>query len=123
EDAGEQSDDDALAVAVADDLEMCGVDWLWPGRFARGKFGLIAGLPDMGKGQIAAFIAAAVTAAIELPCHEGSATQGNVLWFNAEDGVRDTVLPRLVAASANPNRAYFGNTPPLGRTAQLFSRL
>src|SRR5262249_12514265 len=53
---GEQSDDDDLAVAVADDLEMCGVDCLWPGRFARGKFGLIAGLPDMGKGQIAAFI-------------------------------------------------------------------
>src|SRR5215831_17911083 len=76
---------------------MCGVDWLWPGRFARGKFGLIAGLPDMGKGQIAAFIAAAVTARIELPCDEGTTPQGNVIWFNAEDDARDTVLPRLVA--------------------------
>jgi hypothetical protein len=86
---------------------MCGVDWLWPGRFARGKFGLVAGLPDMGKGQIAAFIAAAVTAAIELPCDEGNATQGNVIWFNAEDGTRDTVLPRLVAAGADPKRIHF----------------
>src|SRR5262245_4544809 len=44
-------DDDELVIAAADELEMCGVDWLWPGRFARGKFGLIAGLPDMGKGR------------------------------------------------------------------------
>jgi putative DNA primase/helicase len=66
---------DELVIATAADLEMCGVDWLWPGRFARGKFGLIAGLPDMGKGQIAAFIAAAATAALALPCDEGNAPQ------------------------------------------------
>jgi hypothetical protein len=107
--AGDQhnDEDDDLVTDAAANLEMCGVDWLWPGRFARGKFGLIAGLPDMGKGQIAAFIAAAVTAAIELPCDEGSATQGNVIWFNAEDGTRDTVLPRLVAAGADPKRIHF----------------
>ena len=40
-----------------------------------GKFWLIAGLPDYGKGQIAAFIAAAVTAKVELPCDEGNATR------------------------------------------------
>src|SRR5262245_55840082 len=74
--------------AAVADLEMCGIDWLWPSRFAKGKFGLIAGLPDMGKGQIAAFIAAAVTAALELPCDEGSAAQSNIIWFNAEDGLR-----------------------------------
>jgi putative DNA primase/helicase len=88
---------------------MRGVAWLWPGRFARGKIGLVAGLPDMGKGQIAAFIAAAVTAAIELPCDEGVAPQGNVIWFNAEDDARDTVKPRLVAAGADPKRVHFVN--------------
>jgi AAA domain len=89
---------DNLSTEPAADLEMCGIEWLWPGRFARGKFGLIAGLPDQGKGQIAAFLTAAVTANVELPCNEGSTTQGNVIWFNAEDGARDTLLPRLVAA-------------------------
>jgi len=98
-----------LATADAEDLEMCGVEWLWPGRFALGKFGLIAGLPDMGKGQIAAFIAAAVTAAVELPCGEGKTTQGNVIWFNAEDGLQDTVIPRLVAAGADLKRIRFVN--------------
>ena len=121
QDDGKQSDDDDLAVAVANDLEMCGIDWLWPERFARGKFGLIAGLPDMGKGQIASFIAAAVTAAIELPCDEGNATQGNVIWFNAEDGVRDTVLPRLAAAGADPKRIHFVSSARVGGEDKMFS--
>jgi putative DNA primase/helicase len=98
---------DELRIVAAADLEMCGVEWLWPGRFALGKIGLIAGLPDMGKGQIAAFLAAAVTAAIELPCEEGIAPQGNVIWFNAEDDARDTVKPRLVAAGADLKKIYF----------------
>jgi hypothetical protein len=112
---------DELVIATAANLEMCGVDWLWPGRFARGKFGLVAGLPDMGKGQIAAFIAAAVTASIALPCDEGTAPQGNVIWFNAEDGERDTVLPRLIAAGADPKRVHFVNSARIGGEDRTFS--
>jgi putative DNA primase/helicase len=112
---------DELVIATAADLEMCGVDWLWPGRFARGKFGLIAGLPDMGKGQIAAFIAAAATAALALPCDEGNAPQGDVIWFNAEDGERDTMLPRLIAAGADPKRVHFVNGARIGGENKTFS--
>jgi putative DNA primase/helicase len=119
--ADDDDQDDELDTDEAADLEMCGIDWLWPGRFARGKFGLIAGLPDYGKGQIAAFIAAAVTAAIALPCDEGNATQGNVIWFNAEDGARDTVLPRLVAAGADLKRIHFVNGARVGGECKTFS--
>jgi RecA-family ATPase len=100
-------EDDTLTIRAAADLDMCGVEWLWPGRFAMGKIGLIAGLPDYGKGQIACFIAAVVTAEIALPCNEGATPQGNVIWLNAEDDPRDTVLPRLIAAGADPARVYF----------------
>jgi len=110
----EESDESAgadpsgdLRTSRAEDLEMRGITWLWPGRFALGKFGLIAGLPDYGKGQIAAFLAAAATAGIELPCGEGFMPQGNVIWFNAEDSARDTVVPRLVAAGADRKRVHF----------------
>jgi AAA domain/Primase C terminal 2 (PriCT-2) len=113
--------DDELLTTDAADLEMQGIDWLWPGRFARGKFGLIAGLPDMGKGQIAAFITAAVTAAVELPWGEGTAPQGNIIWFNAEDGARDTVLPRLVAAGANLERVKLVNGARVGGEDKSFS--
>jgi hypothetical protein len=123
EQAGEEEveDNDELVLATAANLEMCGVEWLWPGRFARGKFGLVAGLPDMGKGQIAAFIAAAVTASIALPCDEGHAPQGTVIWFNAEDGERDTVLPRLIAAGADPKRVHFVNSARVGGESKSFS--
>jgi putative DNA primase/helicase len=102
-------EDATLRIVTADDLEMLGVDWLWPDRFALGKIGLIAGLPDYGKGQIAAFLAAAVTAAIELPCDEGVTPQGNVIWFNGEDDARDTIVPRLAAAGADRKRVHFVN--------------
>jgi hypothetical protein len=120
-DAATDGEDAALHIVDADDLDMQGLDWLWPGRFARGKFGLIAGLPDMGKGQIAAFIAAAVTADIELPCDEGHAPQGNVIWFNAEDGMKDTVVPRLVAAGANRKRVKFCTSVRVGGEDKSFS--
>jgi AAA domain-containing protein len=111
----------ALKTVAATDLEMCGVNWLWPGRFALGKISLIAGLPDYGKGQIAAFLAAAVTASIELPCNEGSAPQGSVIWFNAEDDPRDTVLPRLVAAGADLSRVHFVSGAQVGGKDKSFS--
>jgi hypothetical protein len=115
-------DDENDEVTTADaDQQMQGIDWLWPGRFARGKFGLIAGLPDYGKGQIAAFIAAAVTANVDLPCDEGNATQGNVLWFNAEDGLQDTVIPRLAAAGADRKRVHFVNGVRIAGEEKHFS--
>src|SRR5262249_10858625 len=80
----------------------------------RGKFGLIAGLPDYGKGQIAAFIAAAITANVELPCNEGHMPPGNVIWFNAEDGAADTIKPRLTAAGADVNRIHLVNSTRVG---------
>jgi putative DNA primase/helicase len=100
---------------------MCGITWLWPGRFALGKIGLIAGLPDYGKGQIAAFLAAAATADIALPCDEGNAPQGSVIWFNAEDDNRDTIIPRLTAAGANLKRIAFVNGARIDGKDKSFS--
>src|SRR5262245_53182140 len=42
-------------------IEMESYEWLWPGRFAIGEIGLIVGMPDEGKGQKLAYIAARVT--------------------------------------------------------------
>jgi DNA polymerase bacteriophage-type len=112
---------DGLKITRASDLDMRGIDWMWPGRFARGTIGLIAGLPDMGKGNIAAFLASVCTAALALPCNEGFAPQGNVIWLNAEDDNQNTVLPRLVAAGANPERVYFVNGAQVGGMDKAFS--
>jgi DNA polymerase len=86
---------DGLKILRAADLEMCGLDWFWPERFARGKIGIIAGMPDMGKGQLAAYLAAVASNTVPFPCEEGTCSRrGNVLWLNAEDDNRDTIIPR-----------------------------
>jgi putative DNA primase/helicase len=72
-------------------------------RFALGN-GLVAGLPDEGKGQVFANMAATVTKGGNWPCNEGEAPKGNVLLLTAEDDVADTVVPRLKAAGADLDR-------------------
>jgi hypothetical protein len=37
----------------ASSFEVSAIEWLWLNRFALGKLGLLAGLPDEGKGQVA----------------------------------------------------------------------
>src|SRR5215813_13100328 len=102
--------DEAMAAAAGAemvciaDVEMEALDWLWPNRFALGKLGLIVGLPDVGKGQVLADMAARVTRGNEWPCHEGVAPLGNVILFSAEDAPADTIVPRLASAGADLDR-------------------
>jgi hypothetical protein len=64
----------AIESALVASYEMRGVRWLWPNRFALGKIALIGGLPDRGKGLIAADMIARVTKGRRWPCEEGQAT-------------------------------------------------
>ncbi len=55
------------------------IEWLWPGRIARGKLTVITGAPGSGKSILAMRIAAAVSSGAAWPCGEGSAVQGRVV--------------------------------------------
>jgi len=79
---------------------------LWGGRFFRGKIGFIAGEPGLGKSQIAIFMAAAISAGGAWPPGNGNARRGDVVYISAEDGLADTILPRLQAAGANLKRVF-----------------
>jgi len=96
----------ALETRRASSFTLRGIRWLWPDRFALGKLGLIGGLPDKGKGLISIDLIACVTAKRPLPCNEGYTPQGSVLYFTAEDGIEDTVAPRLMAAGADLDRVH-----------------
>jgi putative DNA primase/helicase len=79
------------------------IDWLWEGFLARGKFHLIAGTPEAGKTTIAMGLAAAVSTGEKFP--DGSKTEkGSVLIWSGEDGLEDTIVPRLLAAAADLER-------------------
>src|SRR4051794_41011103 len=95
-----------LKTAKASSYTMRGITWFWPNRFSIGKLALIGGLPDKGKGLIGAYLSACATNKLPLPCNEGEAPQGSVLYFTAEDDPEDTVVPRLAAAGANLDRVH-----------------
>ncbi len=83
------------------------VVWLWPGRIALGKLTLIAGDPGLGKSFLTLDLAARVSRGLAWPDAPGvPTTPGGVVLLNAEDGVADTIRPRLDAAGADVSRIY-----------------
>jgi DNA polymerase I-like protein with 3'-5' exonuclease and polymerase domains len=90
----------------AADVKMEAIDWLWPGRFALGKLGLLAGLPDEGKSTLLCYIAGRLTNPdLAWPNDEGRPPRcGTVVMLTSEDSPADTLVPRLVSAGANLDR-------------------
>jgi putative DNA primase/helicase len=95
-----------LVIERASDILVKPVEWLWPGRIAIGKFTLLAGEAGLGKSQVVSAIAAAITTGGLWPCDEGTAPPGSVIFFSAEDGPDDTIVPRLMAAGANRQHVH-----------------
>jgi hypothetical protein len=83
------------------------ISWSWRNRFAFRKMGVIAGDPGLGKSTILGDIAARHTTGAEFPLGEGKALPCDVLFLTAEDGLRDTLVPRLIAAEADLSRVHF----------------
>ena len=87
------------------------VDWLWNPYLPFGKVALLEGHPGYGKTWLALQLTAAITTGAALPgdvaADFGVATPrepANVLFMTAEDGLADTIRPRLNAAGADPSR-------------------
>jgi len=94
----------SLIVRRASEITPQPIEWLWPNRVAIGKQTMIVGEPGLGKSQLTAFMAAAVTTGGQWPCNEGQAPQGSVIILSAEDDAADTIRPRLDAAGADAER-------------------
>jgi putative DNA primase/helicase len=110
-----------LESICASEVKMTGIKWLWPDRFAIGKLGIIAGLPDEGKGQTLAFVAAQVTNAGPWPMNEGQAPSGSVLVFSDEDDPNDTLVPRFAAAGADLSRIHIIKMVRASDKSRMFS--
>lgn len=79
------------------------VEWLWAGRSARGKLGLVVGDPGEGKSQVVIDALARTTRGLPWP-DGGIAPMGNVVLLAAEDGLADTVRPRFDRQGGDPAR-------------------
>jgi hypothetical protein len=91
----------------ADTMKPESISWAWKNRFAFGKLAVLAGDPGLGKSTILIEIAALHSIGGEFPCGEGRAQQCESLILTAEDGLRDTLIPRLIAAGADRTKIHF----------------
>lgn len=91
----------------ASEVEPRPVNWLWPGRIARGKVSIVAGHPGLGKSQLTVSVAAVVTTGDRWPVDDTQAPLGRVVILSAEDDPADTIVPRLMAAGAALERVEF----------------
>ncbi|MCV6963942.1 AAA family ATPase [Mycobacterium intermedium] len=82
------------------------VEWLWQSRLPLGKIVTADGDPGLGKSTLALSFAATVTTGGQWPTGERCQHPGDVLLLSAEDGLADTVRPRLDAAGADVNRVH-----------------
>jgi hypothetical protein len=92
-----------LDVVRMSDVKPEPIEWLWRGRFARGKPTLLMGDPGLGKSLITHFSSAIVSTGGTWPDGE-TCERGSAILFTTEDGLADTVAPRLIAAGADMPR-------------------
>jgi hypothetical protein len=88
-------DGTAICVNLAS-VEPEPVTWHWSGRLPAGKGVMVAGDPGVGKSMLLADLAARYTVGAPWP-DGGHAPRGKVLFLCAEDGIADTVRPRIDA--------------------------
>jgi len=87
------------------DVEPEDVRWLWYPYIPLGKLTILEGDPGLGKSWLTCALAAAVTCGRKLPGGEPLAPS-NVLMLSAEDGLGDTLRPRLDAVGADVARVF-----------------
>ncbi|MCC7364830.1 MAG: AAA family ATPase [Dehalococcoidia bacterium] len=82
------------------------LSWLWDGRIPLGKITILDGDPGLGKSTMLFDIAARVTTGRAMPDGNASDLNGpaGVLILSAEDGLADTIRPRLEQAGADLDR-------------------
>lgn len=103
---GKTKVNDSLTLVKASQIKARPIDWLWSGYLAKAKFHLLAGMPSTGKTTIALAIAATLSNGGLWPDGTPS-VQGNVVIWSGEDGLDDTLVPRLMAHGANLENIYF----------------
>lgn len=92
---------DNLKIINMADVETKKVEFLWYPYIPYGKLTIIQGDPGEGKTTAVLQIAALLTKGEKLPEDDQEREPVNVIYQTAEDGLADTVKPRLEAAGAD----------------------
>ena len=92
-----------LEIIRMSEIQVREVEWLWYPYIPFGKLTIIQGDPGEGKTTFALRLAAACSTGRPMPGME-SLSPFNVIYQSAEDGLEDTIKPRLTEAGADQER-------------------
>ena len=88
------------------DIEVTPVNWLWYPYIPLGKITIMQGNSGEGKTMLALNIAAALSRGENLPGDTAPREPINIIYNTAEDGLGDTIKPRLLAAGADCSKIH-----------------
>lgn len=78
------------------------VEWLWYPYIPYGKITIIEGDPGEGKTTLVLKLAAALSRGLPFPCDDDKEYEPiHIIYQTAEDGIEDTIKPRLEKAGAD----------------------
>lgn len=101
----ERAEPRPIIVRLAD-VQPEAIEWLWPGRLAARKLTLLVGDPGLGKSWLTLDIAARLSTGRAWCDGAVPPSAGDVLLLSAEDGIADTIRPRLDALGADVTRVH-----------------
>lgn len=100
------ADDRPATVVTLADVTRDRVRWLWDGYFPAGKLVIVDGDPSVGKSTVMLDLVARLSRAAAWPDGAECDESGDSLVMSAEDGLADTIVPRLLAAKADLSRVH-----------------
>lgn len=93
-----------LKLITMSDIEVEEVEWLWYPYIPFGKVTIVHGDAGEGKTTMILQLAALLSKGEKLPCDDTEREPVNIIYQTAEDGLGDTIKPRLLAGGADCER-------------------
>lgn len=104
--------DEVASLLCLADVEPEAIDWLWRSFLPRGKIVLLDGDPGQGKSMLSIDLASRLSTGTPFPETNRRFHPINTVLLGAEDGLADTVRPRIEAAGGDLRRIFAINGAP-----------
>ena len=91
---------DGIVLVRADAVEVEEIEWLWHPYVPLSKLTILDGDPGIGKSNLCSWLASQVTQGA------GGVTPGRAVLLCAEEGISDSVAPRMLKLGADMKRLY-----------------
>ena len=101
-----------MPFVALDQIPIQKVQWLWPGRLTLGHLSILDGDPGLGKSLVTLDLCARLSTGRPFPDGAPIDKPASVIVINAEDGARDIIPGRLIAAGADLSRVHVFDRGP-----------